>query len=202
VYFDNTTLPATVCPSKNYTLVFIIDSHEKMPLDYTYFVYLNNKLTEKGTVRVYPMERKYVSVTFSVSNITYTKVVLENRTSKYTAIGLESISGNCTVNNRTIVCLPPTYAGPIQLSLVMNSSEDTINIIQNSSAVDPNSGTIEVLNRDLSIVRIDRGQYRITYKEIKMQYVPRDVVIRIVVNSSNGKSYHIFGTFPVAEGGC
>ncbi|AFL95058.1 hypothetical protein CL1_0853 [Thermococcus cleftensis] len=198
VYFDNGTIPAVVEPLKNYTVIFIIESHEGVPVNYTYGVYLDGRLISNGTVHLKPKSSEYVPVSFSVGSPAYDRILVEKRNAVYNVTDLANISGRCEIDNGSAVCLPPMYSGPAGLQLILNTSDDGVVVSQEVKT--EKSGIITVTRYYLNITKIDLRMYRIEYDMMKFQYVPRSITVEVLVNSSVGKSYRISTTIPVSGG--
>ncbi|ACJ17315.1 hypothetical protein TON_1825 [Thermococcus onnurineus NA1] len=208
VYFDSTTVPAYLTPNTTYSIVFIIESHEKGPEEYSFKVYLNDMVIKDGNISLNPGSMAQVSFEFFIENVTYRRVVLWEQTTTYNLSGIYDITGNYmrwggilivndSYGSRLLEHLPPSYAGPSNLSFLMNTSKNVTvtKIVENRS----NTSTV-VKEYRLMLLKLGEDRYRVIVKESKIMYLPESLTIRVVVETSNGKVYQIFKRLPLAEG--
>lgn len=207
VYFDNATVPAYLTPNTTYNVIFIIESHEKSPKGYFFKVYLDDTVIKEGGILLDPGRAAQIPFEFSFNNVTYKKIVMWEQTTTYNLSGIYNITGNCmsvgipTVNGSCTLCLirylSPSYAGPSNLSFLMDTSENVTitKIAENKS----NTSTI-VKEYQLTLLKLGEDRYRVIVRESKIMYLPKSVTIRVVVETADGKVYQIFKRFPLVEG--
>jgi hypothetical protein len=202
-------MPAYLVPNTTYNIVFIIESHEKSSTDYLFKVYLNDTVIKRGKVSLNPGKIAQVPVEFSVGNVTYKKVLIWEKTTVYNMSGVYDIAGKeiNTENTPTIngSCpfgsagyLPPAYPGPSNLSLLMNTSKN-VTIVKTIENRENTGRSVEYYR--LTLLKLGEDRYKLILKESKVKYIPEAITIRVVVETSNGKAYQVFKSWPVMEGG-
>lgn len=199
VYFENSTVPAQLVPGNTSTIVFVVESHEKDKTTYSFEVTLDGNVIDTGNFTLMPGSKAQIPIKVVVNNVTYERVVLWNSTTVYNVSGVSNITGNCFVVNSTdtAICLPPMFLGPSGLNFHINTTGNASleRVFTNLTA----SGRLKTVYR-LNVIRIRYGFYKITLKESKLMYVPRNVLLGVTVKSSNGKVYILHRSFSVEEG--
>jgi len=208
VYFDNSTVPAYLTPNTTYNVVFIIESHENDPEEYFFKIYLDNVAIKGGKVLLKPKSMVQIPFEFSVNNVAYKEVMLWKQTTTYNLSGIYDIIGSCmgdkdilainvSCTSETLKCLPPLYAGPSNLSFLMNTSKNTTLV----KIVEDKSNTSRVVSEyKLTLIKTGRDKYRAIVRESKIMYLPKPITIKIIVETSDGKVYQIFRRLPIMEG--
>ena len=199
VYFENSTVPAQLVPGNTSTIVFVVESHEKDKTAYSFEVTLDGNVIDTGNLTLMPGGKAQIPIKVVVNNVTYERVVLWNSTAVYNVSGVSNITGDCFVVNSTnnVTCLPAIFPGPYGLNFHINTNGNASmeRVFTNLTA----SGRVETVYQ-LNVIRIRYGFYKVTLKELKLMYVPRNVLLGVTVKSSNGRVYILHRSFSVGEG--
>ena len=200
VYFDNSTIPDHLVPGNTSTIVFVIESHERDETTYSFEVSIDGTVVDSGNLTIIPGGKVQIPVEVSVGSVTYERVVLTNKTSVYTVTGAINVTGGCIAINSTKqswICLPATYKGPSNLNFVLNTSGNvTVTQISTETKASGDLSTRYVL----SIARVGDDEYKITVREARVMYVPKNVLLEVTVESSRGKVYRLSKSLPVVGG--
>jgi len=199
VYFDNATVPDYIVPNVTYTITFIIESHERSTENYRYTVYLNDTVINDGNVSLAPNKVAQPSFTFSVQDATYKRVVLWEKNTTYELSGVWAILGK-PLDNVTNVSFTspghrlPAYSGPADLSFLFNT---TRNVTLVRTITEKDASGVKVTEYRLKITPLGDEKYRVTVCESRFTYLPNSVVIKVIVETSSGKSYQILRRIPL-----
>jgi len=207
VYFDNVTIPEYIVPNTSYDVVFIIESHEHKVTEYNYQVYLNGTLLLEGNVSLNPGQVVQVPVRFVVDNLSNHTTVVWERTTFYELDGVTGVVGricdsvNISNSNDSIGVprgdSPPAYVGPSNLSFLLNVSK---NFTITKTVTYHNAGESIVLKYHMVFINVGGGVYKVIVTEKKIVTTPASLMLRVVVESSAGKTYQIFRVLPGREG--
>jgi len=200
VYFENLTVPEYVVPNKTYTMMFVIESHELYPVNYSFEVYVNDELIKRGKVTISPGQRNEIPFNVSISKVKYEEIVLNQERNIYFVNGSSLIVGNLlrfqnllsNVSADELLYLinhtPIMYYGPGNLTFILDISKN-VSITQTRII---NNEIKEVYQFDMN--KVSDGIYRVVTSSLKMKYIPEPVVVRIIVRSNTGKIYQISAT--------
>ncbi|ADT85101.1 hypothetical protein [Thermococcus barophilus] len=205
VYFENLTVPEYIIPNKTYTMMFVIESHELYPVNYSFEVYVNDELIKQGKVAVNPGQRNEIPFEFSISKVSYEKVVLTHEQNIYFVNGLSLIVGNILrfqnlMSNMSadellylINHTPVMYDGSNNLTFILDVSR---NISITQTRIIKNSAKIkEVYQFNMS--KVGDESYKVVTSFLKTKYIPEPVIMKVVVKSSTGKVYQLSATIEV-----
>ena len=201
VYFDNATVPEYVIPDTTYTVVFIIESHERSRESYSYTVYFNGTLISRGRLFLSPGDVVQIPFNFSVNDTAYRKVVLWEKNITYYLNGIWAIMGK-PINNVTAVNITspgyrlPSYVGSANLSFLLNT---TRNITIKRTVILKNPSGITTREYTLRVVPLGDEMYRISEHEVEFVYMPDSVLIKVIVETSGGRTYQIFRSIPMGD---
>ncbi|CAD55685.1 hypothetical protein [Pyrococcus abyssi] len=211
VYFESNVFPEIV-PNKTYEMAFLIESHEKRQVKYVYTVYLDNFSIMSGEVFLNPNDIKRIAFNFSVSNVSYSTHLLNEKKSTI-----------LVDNPAALVRAPWTYG--VDLSKQRNwSGEDLLYVIRNFPLVyiSQEEGLAVIINttsgtniteislerngdiiktiQEFNVTPVQNG-YLVSLRIAKVKYVPRPVEIRVVVISDLGRKYILRALLNIAEEG-
>lgn len=206
VYFENLTIPEYITPNKTCTMLFVIESHELAPVNYSFEVYVNDELVKEGEVTISPGQRNEIPFEFSISNVSYEKVVLTQEQSVYFVNGSSLIVGNLLkfqnlVSNVSVDELlylinhtPVMYDGPNNLMFLLNTSKN-ISITQTRFIKKDITEIKEVHQFNMS--KVEDESYRVVTSSSQIKYIPKPVIVRIMVKSDTGKIYQLSATIEI-----
>lgn len=200
VYLDNSTVPSSLYIGNETTIVFGIQSYEHVETNYSFYIYLNGRLIQNGSVSLNPHQNVQIPVKLLVRNVTYSRIVIKNITTSYIMSGVTNITTTlCAPVNSSSnwSCSPPIYKGALGLSFVLN---ETGNVSINKTTYTMKNNGLIVTLQTFSIVKEGPEKYRVILGTLEWMKAKNDAFLQIVVHSSIGKVYVLSHYFNVAKG--